>query len=51
MQRSLEPDELKSMVMAIRNIESHGDGIKQPSKSEKKNITIVRKSIVLPKDT
>ena len=44
---SLEPDELKSMVMAIRNIEkAMGDGIKQPSKSEKKNITIVRKSIV-----
>jgi len=45
---SLEPDELKAMVMAIRNIEkAMGDGIKKPSNSEKKNIPIVRKSIVV----
>ncbi|MDB9989835.1 N-acetylneuraminate synthase [Flavobacteriales bacterium] len=44
---SLEPDELKQMVKAIRNIEKAlGDGIKKPSKSEQKNILIVRKSIV-----
>jgi N,N'-diacetyllegionaminate synthase len=44
---SLEPDELKAMVVAIRNIESAlGDGIKRPSASELKNIPIARKSIV-----
>jgi len=44
---SLEPDELKSMVNAIRNIEkAMGHGIKKPSSSEKKNIPIARKSIV-----
>ncbi|RXJ68982.1 N-acetylneuraminate synthase [Halarcobacter ebronensis] len=44
---SLEPDELKQMVKAIRNIElALGSGIKKPSKSESKNIVIVRKSIV-----
>lgn len=44
---SLEPDELKQMVKAIRNIEKAiGDGVKKPSDSEKKNIEIVRKSIV-----
>jgi N,N'-diacetyllegionaminate synthase len=44
---SLEPDELKSMVSAIRNIEKAlGSSIKKPSKSEIPNIEIVRKSIV-----
>lgn len=44
---SLEPEELKAMVLAIRNIEQAlGDGIKRPSSSEAKNITIARKSIV-----
>ena len=44
---SLEPDELKAMVTAIRNIErALGDGIKRPSPSERKNIPIARKSIV-----
>lgn len=47
---SLEPDELKAMVKAIRNIEiAMGDGIKQPSPSEQKNIQIARKSIHLSK--
>ena len=47
---SLEPQELKSMVSAIRNIEkAMGDGVKKPSPSEKKNISIVRKSIVAKK--
>jgi len=46
---SLEPLELKAMVKAIRNIEVaiKGDGSKNPSKSELKNISIVRKSIHL----
>ena len=44
---SLEPDELKAMVTAIRNIEeAMGDGIKKPSENELKNIPISRKSIV-----
>lgn len=48
---SLEPDELKSMVSAIRNIEeAMGDGIKRPSPSEIKNRIIARKSIHLKKE-
>ncbi|MBU1345146.1 MAG: N-acetylneuraminate synthase [Proteobacteria bacterium] len=48
---SLEPDELKGMVCAIRHIElALGDGIKQPSPAEIKNKTIVRKSIVASKN-
>ncbi|MBL4652673.1 MAG: N-acetylneuraminate synthase [Flavobacteriales bacterium] len=48
---SLEPDELKSMVCAIRNIEQAlGDGIKRPSESEQKNINIARKSIHINKE-
>jgi N,N'-diacetyllegionaminate synthase len=44
---SLEPEELKSMVHAIRNIEkSLGTGIKKPSPSEMKNKPVARKSIV-----
>lgn len=44
---SLEPDELKAMVTSIRNIESAlGTGHKHVSESERKNIEIVRKSIV-----
>ncbi len=44
---SLEPDELKAMVKAIRNIEKAlGSSLKKPSKSEAKNKEIVRKSIV-----
>lgn len=48
---SLEPDELKNMVNAIRNIELaiSGDGDKKPSESETKNIAIARKSIFLNK--
>ena len=39
--------ELKRMIKSIRNIEkSLGDGVKKVSSSEKKNINIVRKSIV-----
>lgn len=45
---SLEPDELKAMVKAIRNVEKaiSGSGVKEPSSSEKKNKEVVRKSIV-----
>lgn len=45
---SLEPDELKAMVQAIRNIELalSGDGLKRPSPSESKNLEIARKSLV-----
>jgi len=44
---SLEPNELKDMVNAIRNIEiAMGSGIKKPSASELKNKPIARKSIV-----
>ena len=44
---SLEPDELRAMVQAIRHIEQAlGDGVKMPSMSEQKNIPIVRKSIL-----
>ena len=48
---SLEPDELKAMVSAIRNIElALGDGHKTVSESERKNIAVARKSIVAAKD-
>lgn len=44
---SLSPEELMEMVKAIRNIEmALGSGIKETSESEKKNITIARKSLV-----
>lgn len=44
---SLEPDELKAMVAAIRNIEkSLGDGKKHRTKSESQNVGVARKSIV-----
>tara|TARA_B100002052_G_C15883463_1_gene600499 strand:+ start:3287 stop:4321 length:1035 start_codon:yes stop_codon:yes gene_type:complete len=49
---SLNPEELKSMVKQIRNIEQaiSGDGEKKPSESEIKNKDIVRKSIHLSKN-
>jgi N,N'-diacetyllegionaminate synthase len=44
---SLSPAELSEMVAAISNIEKAlGSSTKEPTKSEKKNIAIVRKSIV-----
>lgn len=47
---SLEPNDLKAMVTAIRNIEKAlGHGRKEPSESEIKNKTIARKSIVAKK--
>lgn len=48
---SLEPNELKAMVDAIRNIEQAlGDGQKHVSASEERNMAIARKSIVATKD-
>jgi len=47
---SLEPQELREMVRAIRNIEiALGDGIKRPSENEQKNMQVARKSIVAGK--
>jgi N,N'-diacetyllegionaminate synthase len=44
---SLEPEELKMMVAAIRNIEvALGDGVKRLTPSEARNKSIVRKSLV-----
>lgn len=44
---SLEPQELKAMVAAIRNVEKAlGNGSKVPSASEIKNKSIARKSII-----
>jgi N,N'-diacetyllegionaminate synthase len=49
---SLEPGELKAMVVAIRNIEKaiSGTGVKEPSPSELKNKDIARKSIHIAKN-
>ncbi len=48
---SLEPQELEQMIKAIRNIEKAlGNGIKNPSPSEEKNMAIARKSIVAKKE-
>lgn len=47
---SLEPEELKAMVNAIRNIEiALGDGVKRLTPSEIRNQPIVRKSLVAAK--
>ena len=44
---SIEPDELKDMVKAIRNIEKAiGNGIKKPTKNEEEIRNIARRSIV-----
>jgi N-acetylneuraminate synthase len=44
---SLEPDELKSMVQSIREVElALGDGVKQPARSEVKNLLVARQSLV-----
>ena len=48
---SLEPNELKDMVQAIRNIErAMGDGIKKPVKSEISTKKIARRSLVAARD-
>lgn len=44
---SIEPDQLATMVRAIRNVElALGNGVKRPSASEMRNRPVVRKSIV-----
>lgn len=44
---SLTPGELKAMVAAIRHTEqAMGDGRKSPSRSERRNINVARRSIV-----
>jgi len=53
---SLEPQELKQMVQAIRDVEkARGDGIKKPTQEEKENKKAARRSIVakvdIPKGT
>ena len=47
---SLDPEELKQMVISIRNIEqAMGDGIKRPNASEQKNAEVVLKRIIAKK--
>jgi len=48
---SLEPQELKQMVRAIRNVEkSLGDGIKRPTQSELEMMKVVRRSLMATRD-
>lgn len=48
---SLEPDELSSMVQAVRDIEKAlGNGVKGPRPSEVKNKAVARKSLVAARD-
>lgn len=44
---SLEPDELRAMVTAIRNVEQAlGDGVKRPTAAETTNRAVARRSLV-----
>jgi len=48
---SLEPDELKKMVKAIRNVEKAlGSGIKKPAQSELEVMKAARRSLVAARD-
>lgn len=48
---SLEPNELKAMVDAIRNVEAAmGSGEKETSASERENVAVARKSIIAARD-
>ena len=48
---SLEPEELKVMIKAIRNIEKAlGDGIKKPNEREVEIMKVVRKTLVAARD-
>ncbi len=48
---SLEPEELRQMVQAIRDIEKAlGDGVKKPTPEEKENRKVARRSIVAKVD-
>lgn len=44
---SLEPDELREMVVSIRGVEkAMGDGNKVPQRSELANLSVARKSLI-----
>ncbi len=46
-QASLEPGELAAMVVAVRQVEAAlGDGIKEPTRAERHNMAVARKSLV-----
>lgn len=48
---SLEPKEFRSMVEAIRHVETAmGDGVKHPAKGEMANIEVMRRSVVAARD-
>ena len=48
---SLEPDELKTLVLGIRMVESAlGNGIKEPAASEENTRAIARRSLIAAKD-
>ncbi len=48
---SLEPDELEQLVKSIRHLEkAFGSPVKQVSRSEKKNMTVARKSLIAAVD-
>ncbi|MFH1678193.1 MAG: N-acetylneuraminate synthase [Candidatus Omnitrophota bacterium] len=48
---SIEPDELKAMVKAIRNVEmSLGDGVKKPGINELRVSNVARRSLVAARD-
>ena len=50
-QASLEPDELKQMVKAIRDVErAMGNGLKRPTVEEEENKKVARRSIVASVD-
>jgi len=48
---SLEPDELRAMVKAIRNVEKAlGNGIKKPTQNEHEVMKVARRSLVAARD-
>lgn len=48
---SLEPDELKQMATAVKQVQlALGTGIKSPTDSEAKNASVARKSLIAAKD-
>lgn len=48
---SLEPQELAAMIKAIRDVElALGSGRKEPAISEKKNVAVIRRSLVAARD-
>lgn len=48
---SLEPQELKEMILAIRNVEQAlGSGLKMPAPCEAKNVDVARKSVIAERD-